>query len=337
MYAIFWRKPLVYPRLQVTSPAATHWGVWMGLLAAFAGLATVRLNTGNAIQFTLGGMALLVVAMTLHRVQGGRVIGRLILAGVIVAVFFQVGSEGRGRLNLVTLALVAVVLACTQMETRRIKVWILAGVAPALLLMVRLRERLGVIETGEAYNGIGSVVNPLGDFGHLVRAHESGVFAFARSDTLMSTVLFWVPRSVWPEKPVGFGRELTAILEPQLLATNQSMATHAYGEWYYSFGWLGVIAMVPVIGLALRWLDRLLARRLEQPVDSRRSLIGLAMVLLLVANIPNLMWAGSFTYVGRTVQQLAIIALLVLPFAGRVRKPRPRSRVQGYEASSPRH
>lgn len=310
---LFWRNPPEYRAVSAVSSEATHWGAWMGLAVSGLGLAVGLRFGGNAVQFFLGGLALLMVALMLHRAQGERITGRLVLAGIVVAAFWQVTFTGYGRLNIVALGLVGLVLASARTSGRRVKAMALAGVVPALWVFVLVREQLGVQLSGTEYDGLGSVVNPLQVFGRLVEAQGSGTVALAHGETFIATLLFWVPSSMWEGKPPGFGAELTSELEPQLLSVGHSMAAHSYGEWFYNWGWLGVVAMVPVVGLLLRWADRLLSK--VSRVDSRRSLLWLVVALLVVANVPNLMWAGSFTYLGRLGQEVLILLVLVLPFA----------------------
>ncbi len=317
MYVLCWSRPRHYARLRVSSPEVTHWGVWMGLAAAAAGTALGAIGYGSLVQFSVGALSLLTVALMLHRAQGQRAVGRLILAGGIVAVFWQTSFSGYGRLNLVALGLVALVLASARTGRRTVKALVLGAAVPALWVFVRIREQLGVELYGRELDGLGSVVNPLGTFGRLVDGHSLGTYSFEHGSTFLATATFWVPGQWWSGKPDGFGAELVALLYPELVNTNHSVAAHAYGEWYFNFGWLGVVAMVPVIGWFVWWLDRLLGRTVARPVDSRRRLMVLVAILVAVAAIPTLMWVGSFTYAARVGQQLLILAVIALPFASR--------------------
>jgi hypothetical protein len=110
---------------------------------------------------------------------------------------------------------------------------------------------------------------------------------------------------------------LTPLLAPATVGTNNSLAAHDYGEWYYDFGWAGVIAMVLVLGVFIWAVDRLLASATATPLVTRRQLMPLVVAVLLVVDMPNMMWVGTFGYVARTAQRLAILGLLVLPFAAR--------------------
>jgi hypothetical protein len=324
MYTAWWSKQAQCSRLQASSPAATHWGVWMGLVAAAVGTGLAQVGYGSIVQFSIGAFALLAVAIMLHRSQGQQVLGRLILGAVVVAVFWQTSFSGYGRLNIVALGLVVLVLASSRTDTHKVKGLVLIGAPLALWAFVRIREQLGVEVTGNAYDGLGSVVNPLFTFGRLVENHQEGLYSLGGGSTFAATATFWVPSAWWPEKPPGFGAELVRLLYPDLQFTNHSIAAHSYGEWYFNFGWFGVAAMVVMLGGAIRWLDRLLARSTALPIDSARRLVLHTAVLIAVAGVPTMMWVGSFTYASRVGQQMLILAAVVAPFAWRRRSERSR-------------
>lgn len=63
---------------------------------------------------------------------------------------------------------------------------------------------------------------------------------------LLGVLLFFIPRSIWPSKPVGSG---AYVAQSQFEFSNVSMPF--WGEGYINFGWLGVIAFT----LFLAWLS----------------------------------------------------------------------------------
>jgi hypothetical protein len=316
MWALFWRHQPTYALIPPAAPAVTQWAIGMGLLVAVVGGSAGFVSPDAYVQFPLAGLALVAVGLVLHRAQHEKVFRRLALAGLTVVVFWQTTFTGFGRLNLVAIALVGVVVASGRRTRRTVKALVLAGVSPALWLLVLAREALAT-SAGDTYDGIGSVVYPVRYFGQLVQGHASGLFPFSGGHALEAPLTFWIPRSLWPEKPAGFGAVLTPMLAPSEVGTNTSLAAHAYGEWYYDFGWAGVVAMVLILGLCIQAVDRLLARATVSPLDTRRQLVPLVVAVLLVVDMPNLMWVGTFGYVTRTTQRLAILAFLVLPFAAR--------------------
>jgi hypothetical protein len=316
MWVLFWRHEPAYALIRPVSPEATQWAIGMGLMVAVVGGSAGFASPDAYVQFPLAGLSLVAVGLTLHRAQREKVIVRLGLAGLTVVVFWETAFTGFGRLNLVAIALVGVVVASGRSSRRTVKALVLAGVSPALWLLVLAREAL-TTTAGSAYDGIGSVVFPLRYFGELVQGHASGLFAYSGGQALEATLTVWIPRSLWPGKPEGFGAVLTPLLAPATVGTNNSLAAHDYGEWYYDFGWAGVIAMVLVLGVFIWAVDRLLASAAATPLVTRRQLVPLVVAVLLVVDMPNMMWVGTFGYVARTAQRLAILGLLVLPFAAR--------------------
>ncbi len=70
---------------------------------------------------------------------------------------------------------------------------------------------------------------------------------------LLGVALFWIPRSFWPEKPVGSGTHVA--LEYGWVSSNVSAALPA--EALINFGWLGIPLFAIVFGRILRRLDDL--------------------------------------------------------------------------------
>ena len=68
---------------------------------------------------------------------------------------------------------------------------------------------------------------------------------------LLGVVLFFVPRSIWPDKPIGSGFEVANDLH--LIYSNISMPI--FGEGYINFGIVGAIAFTAVVALVFRRLD----------------------------------------------------------------------------------
>jgi hypothetical protein len=316
MWALFWRHQPNFALIRHASPEATQWAIGMGLVVAVVGSSAGFVSPDAYVQFPLAGLSLVAVGLILHRAQHEKVIARLGVAGLTVLVFWETVFTGFGRLNLVAIALVGIVVASGRRSRRTVKAMVLTGVSPALWLLILTREALPTT-TGITYDGIGSVVYPVRYFGELVQGHASGLFAFSGGQALEATLTVWIPRSWWPGKPEGFGAVLTPLLAPATVGTNNSLAAHAYGEWYFDFGWAGVIVMVLFLGVFIWAVDRLLARATATPLDTRRQLVPLVVAVLLVVDMPNLMWVGTFGYVARTAQRLAILGFLALPFAAR--------------------
>ncbi|WP_153638089.1 O-antigen polysaccharide polymerase Wzy [Prolixibacter sp. NT017] len=69
---------------------------------------------------------------------------------------------------------------------------------------------------------------------------------------LAGVLLFWVPRSIWPSKPIGSGFYIADLLNLQF--NNISMPF--FGEAYINFGFLGLIIFASTIGYTLAYVDK---------------------------------------------------------------------------------
>lgn len=113
-------------------------------------------------------------------------------------------------------------------------------------------------------------------------------------------LLFFIPRVIWPTKPVGSGYVATQIF----LADNEpdyTIATTIIGELFLNFGLIGVIVGMFLIGKLIRMGNRLLR-------DNQHNMV-LWMAWFIV--IPDLIgeWRGDFT--SMTVQGVLRVAIFL--------------------------
>ncbi|WP_420866991.1 O-antigen polymerase [Cobetia marina] len=69
---------------------------------------------------------------------------------------------------------------------------------------------------------------------------------------LLGAILFFVPRSIWPNKPVGSGYNLAQDLNLSL----SNISLNYLGEGYINFGILGVLLFLAILGIFCGWFDR---------------------------------------------------------------------------------
>jgi hypothetical protein len=322
----FW-KDRPFPRLMLPAGSDRHtgWAATFGVTASFAltGLVLWRGEDSPTVltQVILGCMGVLACALVLHRTRRNHSVRRLWLAAVVVMLFTQFVFSGYGRLNLVALGFNAIITASMLATNRLLKSLTILGVGPAMVVFTLMRQHFILATYGAQQDGPGSVMTPLRDFAGLTRLGDQHVLAHSHGDTFFATAVFWVPRSLWADKPVGLGTELTKLLHPDLLSVGQSLAALNQGEWFFDFGWIGVIAMVPVIGLLIRLLDDRLCKVLAHPVSTRRRLVAVLILVTLMSDVPNLMWVGSFGYISRvTLRLVPLLVMLAAATDGPVRK-----------------
>ncbi|MEM8547900.1 MAG: hypothetical protein AAGF46_07030, partial [Pseudomonadota bacterium] len=123
---------------------------------------------------------------------------------------------------------------------------------------------------GEAAQGWWTRLNFSGVQAFAIGAREVGLPAF----NITRAWMYFVPRAVWPEKPIMHSpsREFYAMVTGN--APTSALALSIYGDLYWQYGWLGVVAGCILIG----WLYAMMARRTLQAV-LRRDYIMLPVIL----------------------------------------------------------
>ncbi len=85
---------------------------------------------------------------------------------------------------------------------------------------------------------------------NLVAAIDSHFVTHGRQ--LTGVLLFFVPRALWPGKPVGSGYELAR----HLRLSYYDISMPFFGEGYINFGIAGAIIFTALLALGYHWLDR---------------------------------------------------------------------------------
>lgn len=233
---------------------------------------------------------------------------RTLSVAASLMLFFLVVFHGAGRLRVATVVIAIAVLAQCRLRIL-IKAIAVVAVVPTLLLFASIGQSRLIAQTGKPSllapaSGLGSLVNPLGTYAQLTQEHVTG----GNGSTFLAEALTPVPRAIWPNKPVQFGKVVVQHLRPEQADTN-SMPALAQGEWYYNFAWLGIVLMVPILGWIILWLDRSVARRRDTPT-TLADLCRLVLFSILVGSVADLAWGGLATWEVRNIQRF----LVLLPF-----------------------
>jgi hypothetical protein len=86
---------------------------------------------------------------------------------------------------------------------------------------------------------------------------DSGRVAFAKGETLWQALLAFVPRVIWPSKPVSAGSgDLVSKYTGYYFAEGTSVGVGQVMEFYINFGRLGVIIGFLAIGFAIALVDK---------------------------------------------------------------------------------
>jgi len=88
---------------------------------------------------------------------------------------------------------------------------------------------------------------------------------------LLGAMLFWVPRSIWDDKPIGSGAEYAA--QANLRFDNISM--NFFGEGYLNFGYVGVILFSISLAVILSKIDK---ARVSLPLNPHLIVFSIFMI-----------------------------------------------------------
>jgi hypothetical protein len=77
----------------------------------------------------------------------------------------------------------------------------------------------------------------------------------------LGVVLFALPRSIWPNKPVDTGTVLAGYLHND---QNYNLSSSLWSEGYIDFGPIGLIAYLALLGIIARRLDSMYSARRRQ-------------------------------------------------------------------------
>ncbi|MEV6367362.1 hypothetical protein AB0L86_10755 [Micromonospora musae] len=305
-----------------TAGWAVKCGALLLVLAVAASMATPdSLTMANPVGFV--GVVLLAVGL-LRGPAGHRTILCVIVLLVAFTLYFTYLFNGFGRIVVGTLALALLVISTHRDKRPRTKLLVLAGAAPVLLFLAGLRatDAQGSPVIADE-DGFGSAVSPLHSFAQLLHLNGVGLLPRGWGETFANTAVSLVPRAIWEDKPVGFGADLVAFLTPELVGTGHSAAALSHGEWLYNFGLLGLALMIPVTGLAVRFIDRLLVWASSSPLTTPYALGVYAGAVIAAVGLFDLVWVGSFTYVVRGGGRLLALAAVILLIGWRVSRATP--------------
>ncbi len=105
---------------------------------------------------------------------------------------------------------------------------------------------------------------------------------YAKGETiLMPTLVYFIPRIVWPDKPVAAGgREFGRIFRvTNPLTRDTYIAPTVTGELYWNFDLPGVIVGMAILGMAMRILYRRYAE--SETFDPVRKAVHILVIVLL--------------------------------------------------------
>lgn len=257
----------------------------------------------------------------------------LLAVGALAGFYAVFIFSGFGRLVLSALAFSLVMVFLTRWRTWWGKIGTFIAIPPALVYMIGQREQFGLETSGQALDGIGSVVEPLRQFSLMLTGPQE--FDLAWGSTFWAALVTHVPSELWPGKPDGLALEAAWIYTPMLAAIGGTVATLLHGEFVYNFGPLGLLVLVVVVGVVIRFLDLGLLRMIRQGVASRRDGLMLTAYIIAAGGMTDMFWSGTHTFMGRTGTRLLLLFLIFLVWgwmsSARARRAEQRSSIVGPE------
>lgn len=308
--------------VEVSGRTAVPPSVWIpavvaGLLMVFGGLLINMLNVTAIWPLAQPAGYAGIVLIALSLLQARHRINVLVLGLVLslFASFVILFFSGGGRNVLGSLALGLAMATGFVWRPSLLKPMILVALPPVLWLLARLRaDSVANPFTGYQESGLESVVRPQRLFFQLIQDQQAGNIELGYGETFVASVLSWVPREFWIDKPVGLGTTLTQLYRPDLLAAGHSEAGLLHGELIYNFGFWGLIFGAVALGFWIFWLDKWVTSLHQRTHTSISTLFAQAVTVTLTAGIVDLVWVGTFTYVARAGFACALLGVLWITF-----------------------
>lgn len=123
---------------------------------------------------------------------------------------------------------------------------------------------------------------------------------FTFGGQLLGVVLFWLPRSIWPDKPADTG---LLIGESLTRAGTPNLSSPMFLEFWFDFSWFGAAILMAVVG----WMVRRLDDRFVAGLDARRShVLGIDLLLPLIAGYLFILLRGPL------LQAMGLLAVVLV-------------------------
>lgn len=336
LYAWWSSQPSVSsgPQRQSARSSVCILGVTLGVIALAAGLAinAFEIEALRSLDQPAGYAGVTLITVSLVQINRRINIFVLLSIGVLFAIFVVMLFSGGGRLVLGSLAITLTMAVGFRWRPRYIKVLTLAVLPPGVLGLAKLRaESVANYATGYQETGLESVVWPQRRFLDVLGDVLDGVYPLGGIETFASTATIWVPRTFWPDKPVGFGLELTELYRPELLPIGHSEAALLQGEFVYSWALVGLPVLFGITGYFVLRLDRWLDGLNSIQPDSILVLLKQSIAVVASAGLVDLVWVGTFTYAQRAGFTCAVLGLMY--FVARFLGADPRAGESAHESA----
>lgn len=231
-----------------------------------------------ALMRAIAGMSVLVAFVALVKLRNGSDpaqrpnLGLVIVVGIVLAVSLSPIVNARYLVGTAALAVAAVFgLFASKVRFRAVAV---AAIA-ALVLLFPLADAFRYSSSAEFKTGSPLDSLESADFDSFAQINNTVLFVHRDGITAgrqaLGVVLFWVPRSLWPDKPDDTG--ITLANSRGYTVTN--LSAPLWAEIYINVGWIGLILGMLGIGYFVGIRDR----RIELSLRRSRAPSVLACIL----------------------------------------------------------
>lgn len=324
-------RPLALPEGMPPYPIVIALTMTLGILGSAMSLASMMGSAAGYLISILGrgiaiGACALAAAAWGRRSSIGRAIGFAIVFGIVLSVEVVTTGHRRGLVSISLAALTGVFYArFMHQRAERSIGWLAAGSIPMVLIIALFTsvrhsaQREGgfvqhvnlMLEQGSLSRGLGAIAG-LQDSGpaSLWLLENRGEYAQRPLHSLRFFFLYFVPRSLWEDKPTSLG-----ILLPRIAGMNvggnlgPGMIGHASAEG----GLLALIIYAVWMGLFMRALDEILFTAIRHPLAIMIACASLGEVLA--------MSRGELAFFADLAFVATVGAMIAAELAGRVLRP----------------
>ncbi len=241
---------------------------------------------------------------------GNQYINFAILDILIAIIFLTLFWSGYGRLLLLQFLSISLFFTSLLFKdyVRKIKL-ALFFMIPLLIGFggfIRHADTLGeALQTGK---GAGSVFSPLNDSEKIYNDINNKKIKPVNGESYVAAILFYIPRSIWTNKPKGFGHQMVKWYFPSYKDTGYSLAGLFIIEAYGNFSYIGLL-----IGPFLMFFTlKLIARNFNKTptLYTYKKLFSFLMAIAFLCVIPDFVWGGLQPYLIRSTVSAFFIFLL---------------------------
>lgn len=134
--------------------------------------------------------------------------------------------------------------------------WIVGGFALAGLILFPYLDFFRTPDAVFRLDSVNSFLLDKTDYDAMIQVGNSIDYAdtqgFTSGNQLLGTVLFWVPRQIWPDKPIDTG----SLLAQSIDYPNANLSAPLWGELYIDFGVIGVAVAFFLVGALIGPVSR---------------------------------------------------------------------------------